>query len=128
MAFELQADQEVTLTAAFVDAQGNPTNYPMTYSVDSEATLAVTDNGDGTAKAVAGTLGTANVTSTTTNPDGTTAASTPLEIDVIAGDAVSGTITPGTPTNKSGGAAPVEAPVETPPVEPVTGVFAPPPA
>jgi hypothetical protein len=67
--------------------------------------VAVIDNGDGSATAVAspgaGGLGTATVTATVSQPNGDTITGT-LDIEVVAGDAVTINLVPGAPEPKAG--------------------------
>jgi hypothetical protein len=98
---DLKADQKVTLTGTWVDEVGNPVPTPpgasVVYTVDDPTTIALTDNGDGTAIAAAtGDLGTANVHAVANAP-GLPEATGDLQIVVVAGDAERFTIVPGTP-------------------------------
>jgi len=100
MAFTLTDSQKVGLSVSAVDAAGNPDKTAkITYTVDDASVVAITDNGDGTAEAVAGSLGTATVTATATDTDGASISGT-LAITVTGGDATSLSIVPGTPEAK----------------------------
>jgi len=101
---------QVTLTAVAYEADGTTPdpNATITWSVDDESVVTVTDNGSGSALAVAGSDGTANVTATAADPDGNTISAEPFAITVVneATDAKTVAVTAGTPEPKAGGAAP----------------------
>jgi hypothetical protein len=101
------SDSPVDLAASFLDAAGNPAGGTVTFTVTG--TAALTDNGDGTAKLGPGTgLGDSSVTATNTPADGTPPVVTPpFGVTVVAGDAVSGSISVVTP-------APAPAPAPAP--------------
>jgi uncharacterized protein YjdB len=112
MAFQLKDSQQLPLEVEALDAEGNAAAITVTFASSDESIVAITDNGDGSAMAVASPgaagLGTATVTATATGTDGSSLEGS-LEIEVIAGDAVSINILPGTPEDK---------PAVEPPVEP----------
>ncbi len=86
---DLQADKKVTLSIVAEDEVGNPATFDgtITYTVDDNSVIDLTDNGDGTAVAAAtGVLGVATVTATATKSDGTPAGQGVLAFQVVAGD------------------------------------------
>ncbi len=100
VSMDLQADKKVTLSASYTDEVGNPTGTPdgatVTYTVDDNSIITLTDNGDGTAVAAAtGTLGQATVHGEATF-DGNTVTGD-LLIVVVAGLAERFEITAGEP-------------------------------
>lgn len=111
MAFQLKDTQEVVLSAAVVDAKGNPAalvNAPV-WSVADSTVVSVVASADGLSAVV--TAGTTFATTTVTfEVDGITAT---FDITLVGGAAATATITAGTPTD-----IPVVAPVEPAPVEP----------
>ena len=104
MAFQLQDDQQFSATVEFADAAGNPATVdgaPVWTSSD-EAVLSVVAGDDGlsvTAAAV-GPLGTAQlqVSADADLGEGVVTIQGILDIDVVASQAVTATITPGEPT------------------------------
>ena len=100
MAFTLLDSQKVSLSVTAADAAGNPDpSAKIAYAVDDATIAALTDNGDGTAEVVAGTIGTATVTATATDADGNAITGT-LAVTVTGGDATTLSIVPGTPVAK----------------------------
>jgi hypothetical protein len=88
---DLKADQQVTISGEWTDEMGNPVGAPSdatyAFSVSDALVLTVTDNGDGTATAVAvGTLGVANVHAEVSVP-GRSVTTGDLQVVVVAGDA-----------------------------------------
>lgn len=102
----LRDDQQVSLSVTFTDQVGNPVSPEqvgtLTFSVDDESILIVTDNGDGTALAVTtGTLGTATVTvQNDFDDDGTADFQGSLAFDVVAGDVFAINVAAGEPTSR----------------------------
>jgi hypothetical protein len=85
---DLQSDKKVTLSGEWTDENGNPTDTPadanIQYTTDSPGVIHLTDNGDGTAEAVAsGVLGVANIHADATS--GGKTLSGDLTINVVAG-------------------------------------------
>jgi hypothetical protein len=103
VAFQLHDSEQVLLSVAATDAEGNPSGATIAFSSSDDTIVAVTDNGDGTALAVASPgaagLGSATVSVTATDADGSTASGA-FDIEVIPGDTVAVNITPGTPEAK----------------------------
>jgi hypothetical protein len=104
VAFQLRDSQQVTLSVEALDSEGNPAAVTTTWTTSDETIASVTDNGDGTALVVAspgeGGLGTATIkASVTDNSDGDVHEGT-FEVEVVAGDAVTVNIVPGTPEDK----------------------------
>lgn len=101
---QLQDDQQVTLSVSATDAAGNPVvdAGTLSFSVDDDSILTLTDNGDGTALVVTtGTLGTATVTvSDDEDADGNADFQGSLAIDVVTGTVTEITITPGEPSSR----------------------------
>jgi uncharacterized protein YjdB len=101
---DMKAGQEVDLSVAFQDASGGttPAPGPVTWtSSDDKIATVEADSGDDT-KAVALAIadGTATITAASDNIDGT------IDITVEAGEAVTATITAGTPHDANPPAAP----------------------
>lgn len=100
MPLVLQDDQHVPYTAAFTDKKNQPvTSFPTppVWASSNPAVLTVTAAADGfSADVVAAGVGTAQVSVTATNADGTQAVGTD-DINVVAGDAVTAGLTAGTP-------------------------------
>lgn len=103
MAFTLTVDQQVSLSVAYVDSQGNPAQVdgvPVWASSDTNvATVLAAADGLSAVAAAAGNIGTAQI-SVTADADlgaGTTSLISLLDLAVVGGEAVSGTITPGEP-------------------------------
>jgi hypothetical protein len=103
VAFQLHDTEQVPVSVAATDAEGNPSGAAITFSSSDDTIAAVTDNGDGTAVVVASPgaagLGTASITATATDADGSTASGT-FDVEVIPSDTVAVNITPGTPEPK----------------------------
>lgn len=99
-------NQNVTLSVSGTDVKGNPvdltTGGTLTFTVDDDSILTLTDNGDGTASiAAVGPLGTATVTvSDDTDVDGTPNFQGSLAVDVVASGVTGIVIEPGTPTDQ----------------------------
>jgi hypothetical protein len=101
MAYTLPADMLINVQVAYVDTHGNPAkvdgDVSWASSNDSIATVAA-DSGDSTIARVtaAGTLGQAQITATADADigDGTREIITTMDVTVVAGEAVAGTITP----------------------------------
>lgn len=99
---DLQADKKVSLSVQWTDELGNPADAPadgtggVSYTVDNDAVIALTDNGDGTAVAAAtGELGDATV-SVSAQAGGRTLTGD-LDIHVVAGLAERVNIVAGAP-------------------------------
>lgn len=104
VAFQIRDDQQVSLAVEALDVEGNPANVTTVWSSSDETVIAITDLGNGTALAVASPgadgLGTATVTADVTDvSDGDVHTGT-FDIEVVAGDAVTVNIVPGTPEPK----------------------------
>jgi hypothetical protein len=102
---QLLDSQQVTLSVSGVDAAGNPVPVSATglsFSVDDESILTLTDNGDGSALVVTtGSLGTATVTvSDDPDGDGTVNFQGSLAIDVVTGDVTEIVINAGEPSSR----------------------------
>lgn len=98
---DLQADKKVTLSVSWTDEVGNPTTPPtdatVTFTVDDDTVINLTDNSDGTAVAAAtGTLGQATVHAEASGA-GTPVVTGDLLIVVVSGDANRLAITAGAP-------------------------------
>jgi hypothetical protein len=104
VAFQLRDFEQVVLEIDAVDAEGNPAAATATFSSSDDTVVEVRDNGDGTALAIAspgeGGLGTATVTAMVTQSSGDTITGT-LDIEVVAGDAVTVNLVAGTPEPKA---------------------------
>jgi hypothetical protein len=97
---DLQADKKVVLTGKWEDEVGNfvpvPADAEVSYTVDDDSIIALTDNGDGTAVAAAtGSLGTALVHGEASH--GGRTATGDLSITVVPGDAERFSIEAGEP-------------------------------
>lgn len=105
MAFQLHDFEQVTLTLEALDSEGNPAAVTTTWESSDPTVVAVTDNGDGSALAVAspgaGGLGVAMVTATVTDKSDGDVHTGTFEIEVVAGDAVSFNIVAGEPEPKN---------------------------
>lgn len=106
--FTLSDTQEVSVAVTAADAKGNPAAVTGVSFTSSDPTIvAVTDNGDGTATFEAvGPLGTAQITANASAQNaggGTDPLVGTLDIQVVASEAVSLTISPGAPTEVGGG-------------------------
>ena len=104
VAFQLRDSEQVSLSVEALDSEGNPAAVTTTWASSDDTIVAVTDNGDGTAVAVAspgaGGLGTATITaSVTDNSDGDVHVAT-LDVEVVAGDAVTFNVVAGAPEPK----------------------------
>lgn len=95
--------QKCDLSVTFVDSLGNPVTLPAApvWAVSDATVLAITPSTDGLSASVsaAGKTGSAQVSVTGTNADGTPVVGT-LDVQVTASDAVSANIAAGTPTAK----------------------------
>lgn len=105
MAFQIHDFEQVPVTLQALDAEGNPAAVTYSWASSDETVASVTDNGDGAATIVAspgdGGLGTATITGTVTDTsDGDTIDAT-FEVEVVAGDALTVNIIPGTPEPKA---------------------------
>jgi hypothetical protein len=91
MAFQIHDSEQVAISAQAVDSEGNPADATVAFTSSDPSVIEVQDAGNGTALLVAspgeGGLGTAIVTATVTNGDGTVIEGT-VEVEVVAGDAV----------------------------------------
>ena len=109
MAFTLQTGQEVDLSVAYTDREGNEAQVESQAWTSSDDTiLTVTDNGDGTAVAAAtGPVGTGQVTLTADARFGDDVVEIRgvLDVDVVAAEAVTAVITPGEPRDSGGAPA-----------------------
>ena len=81
MAFSLLNTDKVLLTATPRDAAGNVTAATIAFASSDDSVVSLVDNGDGTAEAVSGLVGTATVTATATDADGAQVQGT-LDIEV----------------------------------------------
>ncbi len=104
MAFQLRDDQQVSLQVEALDSEGNAANVSMAWTSSDDSIVAIVDNGDGSALAVASPgaagLGTATITvDVTDRSDGDIHTGT-FDIEVVAGDAVTVNVTAGTPEAK----------------------------
>lgn len=111
---DLQADKKVTLSVSWTDEVGNPTTAPtdatVTFTVDDDAVIDLTDNSDGTAVAAAtGALGQATVHAEARGAN-VPVVTGDLLIVVVSGDANRLAITAGPPEEVT----PDEAPTPTP--------------
>lgn len=118
MAYVLQIGQEADLTVAYQDAQGNTANVESdnwTSSDESVLTVEETDDGEATITSVG--VGTAQVQLTADARMGEDVAEirAVLDVEVVAAEAVSATITPGEPRNTGGGEGPTPEPGEPTP-------------
>jgi hypothetical protein len=104
VAFQLHDWEQVQLSAQALDAEGNPAAVNYTWASSDPTVVEVTDNGDGTALAVAspaeGGLGEATISVDVTDQSDGDVISGTFDIEVIAGDAVAVNITAGTPEAK----------------------------
>jgi hypothetical protein len=105
VAFQLRDDEQVPLSVEALDDEGNPAAATTTFASSDDTIVAITDNGDGTALAVASPgaagLGTATITaSVTDNSDGDVHTGT-FDIEVVAGDAATVNVTAGSPEPKA---------------------------
>lgn len=108
MAFILQDGQEVSLSATFTDARGNPAPVEsQNWTSTDEAVLTVTDDGDGNATATAVAVGTAQISLVADARFGEDVSEIRgvLDVEVVAAEAVNAVITPGTPTDAGAGGA-----------------------
>jgi hypothetical protein len=101
MAYTLPADMLVNVQVAYVDAHGNPAavDGEVTWASSADSIVTVTvDPGDSTIARVsaAGALGQAQIAATADADlgDGTREIITIMDVTVVAGEAVAGTITP----------------------------------
>lgn len=104
MAFQLRDSEQVVLSVEALDSEGNPANVNIGWSTSDDTIIAIQPNSNGTVTAIAspgaGGLGMARVTADATDvSDGDVHTGT-FDIEVIAGDAVSVNIVPGTPETK----------------------------
>jgi hypothetical protein len=101
---QLQDDQQVTLSVSATDDAGNVVvdAGTLSFSVDDDTILTLTDNGDGTALVVTtGAVGTATVTVTDDeDADGNPDFQGSLAIDVVTGAVAEISITAGTPSSR----------------------------
>jgi hypothetical protein len=102
---QLLDSQQVTLSVSGQDAAGNAVpigSGVLSFVVDDDTILTVTDNGDGTALAVTtGVLGTATITvSDDTDGDAEPNFLGSLAVDVVAGDVTEIVINTGEPTSR----------------------------
>jgi hypothetical protein len=104
VAFQLRDDQQVTLTAEALDAEGNPANVSTAWSSSDDTVVSITDNGDGSALAVASPgaagLGSSTVTVDVTDASDGDVHTGTFDIEVVAGDAVTVNVVAGTPEAK----------------------------
>ncbi len=104
---ELLNTDKVLLTATPRDAAGNVTAATIAFSTSDDTIVSLVDNGDGTAEAFSGLVGTATVTATATDADGAQVQGT-LDVEVTdaggggggAEPTVTVDITAGTPEPK----------------------------
>lgn len=100
MPLTLPDDQHDVYTVGFVDKKGQPvTTFPAppVWSSSNPAVATVAAAPDGfSGDVVAVGVGTTQISVTATNPDGTTAVALD-DVTVVAGDAVTATLTAGTP-------------------------------
>jgi len=104
VAFQLHDSEQVTLSVEALDSEGNAAAATTAWSSSDDTIVAVTDNGDGTALAVASPgaagLGTATITASVTDTSDGDVHDGTFDIEVVAGDAVTVNITAGTPEAK----------------------------
>jgi hypothetical protein len=99
MAYTLPADKMITVAVAYQDAQGNDVDLPqgnVQWETSNQTILTSTPdaNDDQQCSLIpAGPLGNAQVTCTGRNNDGTSVIAT-LDVSIVSGDAVTGTIQP----------------------------------
>jgi hypothetical protein len=99
MAYTLPVDMSIGVAVTYTDREGNTVDLPqgnVTWESSDETILKITVNPDDDQQArlmPGGTLGNAQVTCTGTNPSGTKVIAT-LDVTIVAGDAVTGTIQP----------------------------------
>jgi hypothetical protein len=105
MAYVLQIGQEADLTVEYQDAQGNTAQVESdNWTSSDDAVLTVNETGDGTATIAAVATGTAQVqlVADARMGDDVNEIRAVLDVEVVAAEAVSATITPGEPRNAGG--------------------------
>lgn len=105
MALSMTDTQQAQGTVAFVDKKGNPTDVPdgnvsITSSDETIATVSY-DDPSNTVTVVAGNPGVAALSIKATNKAGEALPFDDVAVEITAGDAASGTITFGTPTEQA---------------------------
>lgn len=106
MAFVLTDIQQVSVSVAYTDAEGNPASVegaPVWESSDeSVLTLTTSEDGFSTEAVTTGSLGTAQVqvTADADLGEGTTQIVGLLDVEVVSSAAVAATLTPGTPEDR----------------------------
>lgn len=99
MAYTLPVDKGLQVAVAYTDANGNPVDLPqgnVSWESSDDALLFVKPDTQDDQKALLmpqGTLGSAQVTCTGKNADGTSVLAT-LDVTLVAGNAITGTIQP----------------------------------
>ena len=105
MAFQLRDSEQVTLSVEALDSEGNPAAATTTWASSDDTIVAVSDNGDGTALAVASPgaagLGTATITASVADASDGDIHDGTFDVEVVAGDVVTVNITAGTPEPKA---------------------------
>ena len=106
MAYTLPVDQQIEVQVSYVDAEGNAVDLPqgnVTWEVSDAALLGVVPDTTDDQKCMVtpvGPVGTAQLTCTGKNPDGSAVIAT-LDMTLVPGNAITGTIQPvGSPTPK----------------------------
>lgn len=105
VAFQLRDSEQVTLSVEALDSEGNPAAATTTWASSDDTIVAVSDNGDGTALAVASPgaagLGTATITASVADASDGDIHDGTFDVEVVAGDVVTVNITAGTPEPKA---------------------------
>jgi hypothetical protein len=105
VAFQLRDSEQVAIEVEALDSEQNPAAATTVLSSSDESIVQVNDNGDGTALVIAspgaGGLGTATITALTTQKSTGDTLTGTFEVEVVAGDAVTVNIVPGTPEPKA---------------------------
>lgn len=101
MGFVLGDDQKVTAGVQWLDAKGQQTTVDgkASFASSDEAVATVVDNGDDTVTIMGGAVGACQITARAdaARGDGVTEVIATLDLEVVAGQAVSGTLVPGAP-------------------------------
>jgi hypothetical protein len=112
VAFQLRDSEQVAIEVEALDSEQNPAAATTVLSSSDEDIVQVNDNGDGTALVIAspgaGGLGAATITARVTQKSTGDTIEGTFEIEVVAGDAVTVNVVPGTPEPKA------ETPATTP--------------
>jgi hypothetical protein len=104
VSFQIHDFEQVALEAEALDAEGNEANVTFAWSSSDETVVAVQDNGDGSALAIAspgeGGLGDAVITLTVTDVETGDTHTGTFDITVVAGGAVTVNVIAGEVTPK----------------------------